>query len=328
MMSAQPPFKPFQTGCGTCKPIMRGGSATAMPAEYMGKPGRNDYMLLPPAHGTSGQQIESTFQEGGAKKKRTSTRRKSVTKKTTAKRSTSPKRRGSVTKKTTAKRPGSAKRRGSVTKKRPGSATKKRPTSAKKGLGRLRLSIFRRHRGGDRCEDEKCDRTHHMEGGKKGLVRRSLNTVKRGASAVVGTIVRTTRKATSAVARLAKSATTSKKTRKSSKSVRKSTGSKKVHSRRRGGADGNTMKMSGGMAELFGSDFLSVAGSRGNANSPSQAWLGPGEAAFRIFNKTGQYIPNEELKYMAAPISTGVEKDMFGIAGYSSPGMGAPISGR
>jgi hypothetical protein len=73
--------------------------------------------------------------------------------------------------------------------------------------------------------------------------------------------------------------------------------SKKSRSYRSRGGDGD----SGGV----GSDFAMVLASRGPANYPD----GPSADRFRIFNKTGDFIPNSMLKFAAAPILTGYQKD-------------------
>ncbi len=52
-----------------------------------------------------------------------------------------------------------------------------------------------------------------------------------------------------------------------------------------------------------GSDFGSTLNSRGPSNAPDT-----GEKAFRVFNKTGEYIPNSQLAKAAAPILTGGPK--------------------
>ena len=49
-----------------------------------------------------------------------------------------------------------------------------------------------------------------------------------------------------------------------------------------------------------GSDWGSTLNSRGPSNAPDT-----GEKAFRVFNKTGEYIPNSKLAKAAAPILTG-----------------------
>ena len=54
--------------------------------------------------------------------------------------------------------------------------------------------------------------------------------------------------------------------------------------------------------------------SRGPVNYPNNGWYN-GEKQFKQFTKTGQYIPNTELPYAAAPISTGAVKDDNPIQG-------------
>jgi hypothetical protein len=54
-----------------------------------------------------------------------------------------------------------------------------------------------------------------------------------------------------------------------------------------------------------GSDFALTLASRGPANYPD----GKSADLFRFFNKTSEFIPNSELKYAAAPISTGYSPD-------------------
>ena len=66
--------------------------------------------------------------------------------------------------------------------------------------------------------------------------------------------------------------------------------------------------LKGGM----GSDFISTLNSRGPANYPDS-----GEKMFRVFNKTGQYIPNSQLAYAAAPKLTGGPK-VGNVTGFSS----------
>jgi len=54
-----------------------------------------------------------------------------------------------------------------------------------------------------------------------------------------------------------------------------------------------------------GSDFATTLASRGPINYPDQ----PTADRFRYFNKTGTFIPNSQLQYAAAPISTGYSAD-------------------
>lgn len=81
-----------------------------------------------------------------------------------------------------------------------------------------------------------------------------------------------------------------KKTTKSTKKVKKTTTKKTTKKRR---------SMKGG----DGSDFALTLNSRGPVNYPVNGWYN-GEQLFRQFTKTGDYIPNDQLPYAAAPIST------------------------
>ena len=54
-----------------------------------------------------------------------------------------------------------------------------------------------------------------------------------------------------------------------------------------------------------GSDFKTTLASRGPSNYPDAK----SADLFRIFNKTGEFIPNSMLKYAAAPVSTGYAPD-------------------
>ena len=63
-----------------------------------------------------------------------------------------------------------------------------------------------------------------------------------------------------------------------------------------------------------GSDFISTLNSRGPANYPDS-----GEKMFRVFSKTGQYIPNSQLAYAAAPKLTGGPK-VENVVGFNSFG--------
>ena len=67
-----------------------------------------------------------------------------------------------------------------------------------------------------------------------------------------------------------------------------------------GGRKKSSRKLKGGV-----SDFATTLSSRGPINYPDQ----PSADRFRYFNKTGTYIPNSQLQYAAAPISTGYEAD-------------------
>ncbi len=84
------------------------------------------------------------------------------------------------------------------------------------------------------------------------------------------------------------------KTSKSKKTTKKSTkkSTKKKTTKRR--------KMRGGST---GSDFALTLNSRGPANYPDNGWFN-GKQLFHTFTKTGDYIPNSQLPYAAAPIST------------------------
>ncbi len=81
------------------------------------------------------------------------------------------------------------------------------------------------------------------------------------------------------------------KTTKTSSLKKKSKKTKKTTKRRR--------SMKGG----DGSDFALTLNSRGPTNYPDNGWYN-GEQLFRQFTKTGDYIPNSQLPYAAAPIST------------------------
>ena len=87
-----------------------------------------------------------------------------------------------------------------------------------------------------------------------------------------------------------KSKTTKSKS-KSSSLKKKSKKTKKTTKKRR--------SMRGG----DGSDFALTLNSRGPTNYPDNGWYN-GEQLFRQFTKTGDYIPNSQLPYAAAPIST------------------------
>ena len=67
-----------------------------------------------------------------------------------------------------------------------------------------------------------------------------------------------------------------------------------------GGRKKSSRKLKGGV-----SDFATTLSSRGPINYPDQ----PSADRFRYFNKTGTFIPNTQLQYAAAPISTGYEAD-------------------
>ena len=88
-----------------------------------------------------------------------------------------------------------------------------------------------------------------------------------------------------------KSRSKSKSTKSKTKSSSLKKKSKKTTKRRR--------SMRGG----DGSDFALTLNSRGPTNYPDNGWYN-GEQLFRQFTKTGDYIPNSQLPYAAAPIST------------------------
>ena len=67
-----------------------------------------------------------------------------------------------------------------------------------------------------------------------------------------------------------------------------------------GGYKKSSKKLKGGV-----SDFATTLSSRGPINYPDAL----SAQRFRYFNKTGTYIPNTQLQYAAAPISTGYEAD-------------------
>jgi hypothetical protein len=68
----------------------------------------------------------------------------------------------------------------------------------------------------------------------------------------------------------------------------------------KGGNKKSSKKLKGGV-----SDFATTLSSRGPINSPDTL----SAQRFRYFNKTGTFIPNSQLQYAAAPISTGYELD-------------------
>jgi hypothetical protein len=68
-----------------------------------------------------------------------------------------------------------------------------------------------------------------------------------------------------------------------------------------GGYKKSSRKSKGGA----GSDFATTLASRGPSNYPDQ----PTADRFRYFNKTGTFIPNSQLQFAAAPISTGYSPD-------------------
>jgi hypothetical protein len=111
--------------------------------------------------------------------------------------------------------------------------------------------------------------------------------------------------------------TVSKKTKKDTKKstkkgikkdIKKEMNKKKIKSSQKGGSNG--------------SDFALTLNSRGPANAPNDYWGVNGETWFRQFNKTGDYIPNSQLKYAAAPISTGYGQPMNNtVSGYDQMDM-------
>lgn len=82
-----------------------------------------------------------------------------------------------------------------------------------------------------------------------------------------------------------------KKKKRSTSKSKKTTKKKTTTKRRRSMKGGN------------GSDYATTLNSRGPANYPDNGWY-KGEQLFRQFSKTGEYIPNSQLPYAAAPIST------------------------
>ena len=56
-----------------------------------------------------------------------------------------------------------------------------------------------------------------------------------------------------------------------------------------------------------GSDFALTLNSRGPVNAPDDYWGVDGKVWFNQFNKTGEYIPNSQLKYAATPLLAGVD---------------------
>jgi len=67
---------------------------------------------------------------------------------------------------------------------------------------------------------------------------------------------------------------------------------------------GKSKKTKGG-----GSDYLMIGHSRGPANTPDGGWSNS-LSNFRQFTKTAEYIPNSKLVEAAAPIFSGIAKDM------------------
>jgi hypothetical protein len=71
------------------------------------------------------------------------------------------------------------------------------------------------------------------------------------------------------------------------------------------GGKNNRKHRGGNDSAGVGSDFALTLASRGPANYPDAK----SADLFRFFNKTSEFIPNSELKYAAAPISTGYSPD-------------------
>ena len=68
-----------------------------------------------------------------------------------------------------------------------------------------------------------------------------------------------------------------------------------------------------------GSDFALTLGSRGACNAPDAFWGVDGETWFRQFNKSGDYIPNSQLAYAAAPLLTSDPKNTT-VVGFDEMG--------
>ena len=68
-----------------------------------------------------------------------------------------------------------------------------------------------------------------------------------------------------------------------------------------------------------GSDFALTLGSRGACNAPDDFWGVDGETWFRQFNKSGDYIPNSQLAYAAAPLLTSDPKNTT-VVGFDEMG--------
>ncbi len=92
-------------------------------------------------------------------------------------------------------------------------------------------------------------------------------------------------------------AQTGGKKKRSSSKKRKVVKKKRSSSKKRSST--KKRKMRGG----DGSDYATTLSSRGPANYPDNGWA-PGELMFRQFSKTGDYIPNSQLPFAAAPQST------------------------
>lgn len=71
-----------------------------------------------------------------------------------------------------------------------------------------------------------------------------------------------------------------------------------------------------------GSDFALTLNSRGPANAPDSYWGVDGKTWFQQFNKTGDYIPNSQLKYAAAPELSGYNQSVNQeVTGYDKMDM-------
>lgn len=69
-----------------------------------------------------------------------------------------------------------------------------------------------------------------------------------------------------------------------------------------------------------GSDFALTLNSRGPANAPDDYWGVDGKTWFQQFNKTGEYIPNSQLKYAATPELAGRGHDTV-VSGFDPLGL-------
>jgi hypothetical protein len=83
-----------------------------------------------------------------------------------------------------------------------------------------------------------------------------------------------------------------------------------------------TKKIKGG---FDGSDWSTTASSRGPANAPDSYWGVDGEKWFRQFNKTGEYIPNSQLKYAATPELSGKNESGI-VTGYDESIINGGVS--
>jgi hypothetical protein len=68
-----------------------------------------------------------------------------------------------------------------------------------------------------------------------------------------------------------------------------------------------------------GSDFASTLASRGACNAPDDFWGVDGKTWFSQFNKSGNYIPNSQLAYAAAPLLTSDPKNST-VVGFDEMG--------